>query len=274
MRRWFIVTADRTLEGIGRFAWERVFERVPTGTAGIKPTTKYVGWVLARYADADTGKEIWPGRKRLAAVVGKSLRTIDSALNELCDVGLIEVVRKGGRGTGGKGYATEYRLCVPDDLTRKMQLLDLDGGKKDADQSQPIATDEADQSQLVATDAEDQSQFPADQSQLSHASVATLDTTSRKGLHPINHSYINQPFINQGASAGNVTRAHAGARCEDHPTEPATKCRSCKGDVNCGDREPRFIGRHQPRCSLCDEALIGHPPGATTCHGCTEAATA
>lgn len=208
------MTTDRTLEGIGRFDWERIFERVPTGTAGIKPTTKCVGWVLARYAEADTGARIWPGRKRLAAVVGKSLRTIDSALDELCDVGLIEVVRKGGRGTGGKGYATEYRLTLPDDLVRRMTLLDLDGTGVEVTsvhQLQPVATDggkkDADQSQHIATDEAEQSQFSADQSQLSHSSVATLEAISRNGLHPINHSYINHPFINEGTSAGYVTNA-------------------------------------------------------------------
>lgn len=35
----------------------------------------------------------------------------------------------------------------------------------------------------------------------------------------------------------------AGPRCEDHPTEPARACRSCKADVLTGDRPPDMIGR-------------------------------
>lgn len=35
----------------------------------------------------------------------------------------------------------------------------------------------------------------------------------------------------------------AGPPCEDHPTEPARACRSCKADVLSGDRPPDMIGR-------------------------------
>lgn len=35
----------------------------------------------------------------------------------------------------------------------------------------------------------------------------------------------------------------AGPRCEDHPTEPARTCRSCRADVLTGDRPPDMIGR-------------------------------
>lgn len=191
----------RYLEGVGRFKWERTFEYVPTGSGGIKPTTKYVGWVLARYSTADTGAQIHPGRERLAAVIGKSVRTIDGALDELCDVGLLQLVRKGGRGAGGRGFATEYRLTLPSDLKERMTLLDLDREDFPSnDHLQPTASDD----------------FRAniDHSQLSTPSLAVLDSTTRSGLHPTNqlHQSIptNQEFTSQPER--NLSRASAEKR--------------------------------------------------------------
>ncbi|WP_155850377.1 helix-turn-helix domain-containing protein [Arthrobacter sp. Br18] len=190
--------------GIGRFEWERTFERVPTGSGGIKPTTKYVGFVLARYATADTGRRIYPGRERLAAVIGKSVRTIDGALDELCDVGFLELVKKGGRGAGGRGFATEYRLTLPSDLTQRMTLLNLDRDDLPLnDHSQPTASDESvagfDQSQPTASD-------DTDQLQPLTPSGAVSDSISRNGLHPINQLHqstsTNRPDRKASRSTG------------------------------------------------------------------------
>ncbi len=56
-----------------------------------------------------------------------------------------------------------------------------------------------------------------------------------------------------------------GARCVDHPESPAAHCPGCLGDLKCGQRDRRFLGRHQPRCSTCWEPIIGLPDGATLC---------
>lgn len=62
----------------------------------------------------------------------------------------------------------------------------------------------------------------------------------------------------------------AGARCLDHPAEVATNCRSCNADVKVGERDRRFIGKHQPQCSKCLDPLIGYPDLANTCHDCAD----
>ncbi|MFC3300203.1 Uncharacterised protein [Arthrobacter agilis] len=332
----------RHLKSVGRFDWERIFERVPTGPLGIKPTTKYVGWVLARYSTAETGGQIHPGRERLATVIGKSVRTIDGALDELCDVGLLELVRKGGRGAGGRGFATEYRLTLPSDLSDRMTLLDLHSDDLPSiDHSQPTASDDrganADQSQSTASDQ-------SDHSQLSTPSLAVLGSTTRSGLHPTNHLH-QSIFTNQEPVSPpnrNVSRAsadkregeealilkdlagagldddeansvlshalddstttttprrrlqlpaylahcrdavkaqrrsvfEAGAKCEDHPTEAAANCRSCQADRKVGERDLRYVGKHQPQCSVCLAPLVGYPTGARTCNGCAEVKSA
>ena len=54
-------------------------------------------------------------------------------------------------------------------------------------------------------------------------------------------------------------------KCEDHPTYAASHCNGCMGDANAGQRDRRFMGRHQPRCTRCSEPVIGQPEGATLC---------
>lgn len=66
----------------------------------------------------------------------------------------------------------------------------------------------------------------------------------------------------------------AGTKCEDHPTETGTNCRSCKADVKCGQRDPRLIGKHQPACSDCFEPLVKSREGATNCDTCAVAVPA
>lgn len=103
---------------------------------------------------------------------------------------------------------------------------------------------------------------------LEHAKQDQTTTTSIRGR-------LKQPaYIAQCRQAVKDARAktyHAGPKCADHPTETAANCPSCKGDVNCADREFRFIGMRQPRCSLCDDPLIGYSDGITICRTCTEA---
>lgn len=59
----------------------------------------------------------------------------------------------------------------------------------------------------------------------------------------------------------------AGAKCEDHTESPAANCPGCLADVKAGDRDPRFIGKHQSECSVprCWAPIIDQPDGATVC---------
>lgn len=59
----------------------------------------------------------------------------------------------------------------------------------------------------------------------------------------------------------------SGPKCEDHPESAAASCPGCRGDVNAGDRDRRFIGKHQPTCSVpkCWAPIIDQPNGATVC---------
>ena len=57
----------------------------------------------------------------------------------------------------------------------------------------------------------------------------------------------------------------AGAKCEDHSTEVAANCRSCAADIKGGDRDRRFLGKHQPECPDCWAPLIGQPEGSRYC---------
>lgn len=87
----------------------------------LKPLTKYVGMVLAQYANND-GTNAFPSVAKLARVTCLSERSVRSALTELRDLGLIQRVQKGGmRGT--QAYPDVHCLTVPVDLLERFDLL-------------------------------------------------------------------------------------------------------------------------------------------------------
>ena len=86
---------DDESPAINRYEWERIMRRVRFGA----PMTKYVGMVLAQYANTD-GSNAFPSQDKLARVCEVSEKTVRTALGELRERGLIVRDRKGGmRGT-------------------------------------------------------------------------------------------------------------------------------------------------------------------------------
>lgn len=102
-----------------RYEWWRVVRRCRIG-----PTAKAVAIVLSTYSNLD-GSNIYPGRLRLAAVLEKSPSTVDRALRQLRDLGLIERVSE-GRSGGRRAVADRYRLTIPSDLLDVVPMLDPD----------------------------------------------------------------------------------------------------------------------------------------------------
>lgn len=87
----------------------------------LKPLTKYVGMVLAQYANND-GTNAFPAVAKLARVTCLSERSVRSALTELRSLGLIKRVQKGGmRGT--QAYPDVHCLAIPADLLERFDLL-------------------------------------------------------------------------------------------------------------------------------------------------------
>jgi hypothetical protein len=68
-------------------------------------------------------------------------------------------------------------------------------------------------------------------------------------------------------NAAHRAAVRAGPRCEDHPDFAAGNCQCCKGDVKAGDRDQRFVGKHQPKCAAptCQAPIIGQPEAAIVC---------
>jgi hypothetical protein len=100
----------------GRFEWERIMRRCQ-----MKPLTKYVGLVLAHYANND-GTNAFPSVAKLARVTCLSERSVRNALTELRALGLIKRVQKGGmRGT--QAYPDVHCLVIPSDLLERFDLL-------------------------------------------------------------------------------------------------------------------------------------------------------
>lgn len=90
------------------------------------PMTKYVGMVLAQYANTD-GTNAFPSQDKLARVCEVSERTVRGALAEMRDRGLIVRTRKGGlRGT--QTFSDVYSLAIPADLLEMNDLLPPDEG--------------------------------------------------------------------------------------------------------------------------------------------------
>ena len=87
----------------------------------MKPLTKYVGMVLAQYANGD-GTNAFPSVAKLARVTCLSERSVRNALTELRSLGLIKRVQKGGlRGT--QAYPDVHCLVIPVDLLERFDLL-------------------------------------------------------------------------------------------------------------------------------------------------------
>lgn len=146
-------------EAAGRFEWERILRRVK-----IDATAKYVGLTLATYANRD-GSQVHPGRTRLAAVTGKSASTVDRALGQLRQLGLLERVTRGSS-AGRQGLADVYRLALPADLLDRVDLLPPSEVIEEApDHSSPTPTDPAEQS----------SPMPSDRAQREPGSLVTHD---------------------------------------------------------------------------------------------------
>jgi hypothetical protein len=77
----------------------------------IRHPAKAVLKELAWFAD-DDGKNTWPAVTTVAERTGLSRRTVQKLLRELEQTGAIDAVgsRLGGRGRGGRGRATQYRI--------------------------------------------------------------------------------------------------------------------------------------------------------------------
>jgi DNA-binding transcriptional MocR family regulator len=109
-----------TDEAFTRYEWERIMRRVRFGA----PMTKYVGMVLAQYANTD-GTNAFPSVDKLARVCEVSEKTVRTALGELRSRGLIVRTRKGGlRGT--QAYSDVHDLAIPADLLDANDLLPPD----------------------------------------------------------------------------------------------------------------------------------------------------
>jgi hypothetical protein len=79
--------------------------------SGIRHPMKAVLKELAWFAD-DDGKNTWPSVTTMADRTGLSRRAVQKFLRELEQAGAIDAVgsRLGGRGRGGRGRATQYRI--------------------------------------------------------------------------------------------------------------------------------------------------------------------
>lgn len=90
-------------------------------TAGARLT--YV--MLAKFAHQK--EECWPGQQRLAELVGVARKALGRYVNELVEVGLVEVTRR------GMGLTNVYRLHLPDEVmgqndpSRRVMVTHPDG---------------------------------------------------------------------------------------------------------------------------------------------------
>lgn len=117
---------------ISRYEWERIMRRVRFGS----PMTKYVGMVLAQYANTD-GSNAFPSQDKLARVCEVSEKTVRTALGEMRARGLIVRDRKGGmRGT--QAFSDVYHLAIPADLLDANELLPPDEGPIPNRQEVPV----------------------------------------------------------------------------------------------------------------------------------------
>jgi hypothetical protein len=102
---------------LGRYEWERLVRRI-----SMPGPIKLLALTLSTYADAD-GSRVRPGQGTLAAVIGRTERTIRRQMTILeDDLGLLQQVSRGG-GRGGVGNPAVYRLTIPVDLLERVRLL-------------------------------------------------------------------------------------------------------------------------------------------------------
>lgn len=92
---------------VERWEWIRIVRRLR-----LTSKDKYLALMLATYADED-GTRIFPGVKRLAAVMCVGEATVKRQLTTLRDLGLIERTKQGNRHAG---LADTYRLTIPPNL--------------------------------------------------------------------------------------------------------------------------------------------------------------
>lgn len=93
-----------------RFRWEQALR----DKANTRPMTKYVGLMLASYANID-GRQARPGQRRLAAVTGLSERAVRKHLAELGQdkwIGPDEEPDEGRRQYHGRP-ADVFQLLIP-----------------------------------------------------------------------------------------------------------------------------------------------------------------
>lgn len=93
---------------VGRFDWERILSHCI-----FKPNTvKLVGFVMATYADLETGGRVYPGDKRISAVACMSIPTVKRTRKILEEAGLLHKVANGSS-FGRAAKASEYQLTAP-----------------------------------------------------------------------------------------------------------------------------------------------------------------
>jgi hypothetical protein len=112
--------ADDEIHFVGRYEWERVLRRCVLHPQPVKTVAAY----LAQYANAD-GTNVRPGVDRLSAVSGLSERSVRSGLTVLRELCLITRTRVGSS-LGRQALTDEYRLSYPDDIYRRVHMLDPD----------------------------------------------------------------------------------------------------------------------------------------------------
>ena len=116
---------DDHLIDMGRYEWERVVRRCV-----LPSPVKTVAAYLAQYANAN-GSKVYPGVARLAAVTCLSERSVRGALTTLRDLALITRTRKGSS-LGRQALTDEHKLTRPDDLMRRIHMLDPDESPESA----------------------------------------------------------------------------------------------------------------------------------------------
>lgn len=195
-----------TLMPTGRFEWERIVRR-----AILPEPVKFMAFVLGSYADPD-GSRVRPGNEVLAAVTGKGVRTVRRLLADLLELGLIELVTRGG-GRGRVGHASVYRLTLPTDLLDRIELL-LPGDRSPNPPAIQVAGESTDP---AATQMAPQcGQSPVDNSDPEDTQMAAQSVAPEP---------IEGPLGDSSERLRGQTRSIEGPRREPmyHPPTPATK---------------------------------------------------
>ena len=89
--------------------WREALRR----NSGLPPAVRLVGHVMADYADTATGKNVWPGARRLADETGLSLRTVTDHRQALVRAGYAVEESRGGSLKGGKRESSKFYLKIP-----------------------------------------------------------------------------------------------------------------------------------------------------------------